>query len=125
MLLLSALPTLGRLAGERATQAQAAAASSAMLHTDGMSHASHMAHPGPAADSRPADEGTASTEEHFGHECPYCPLLAGLASIEVPPRLPVALPACRPFVVGTFGMRAVSPQTSCLGSRGPPVVLIG
>jgi hypothetical protein len=125
MLLLSVVPTVGRLAGERAMHAQAPAAASTMPHTDGMSHASHMAHARAEADSRPAEEGAASTDEHFGHECPYCPLLAGLASIEVPPGLPAALPARRSFVPEIVGRRAVSPQTSCLGSRGPPGFLIG
>jgi hypothetical protein len=124
MLLLSALPTLGRLSGGRAMHAQAAAASSAMAHTDGMSHA-QMAHARPSVDSRPTEGATASTEEHFGHECPYCPLLAGLASIEVPARLPGALPVCREFVAEHHGIATVAPRTSCLGSRGPPVSLIG
>jgi hypothetical protein len=130
MLLLSALPTLGRLAGHHEVDLLAAARPvAALASTSHMSDTSHAMHASrmeqvPHHGDAP-QHGAPSTEGHVGHECPYCPLLAGLVSIEVPPKVPAALPACRPVVPDVVGSRTVSPQTSCLGSRGPPVLLIG
>jgi hypothetical protein len=124
MLLLSVLPTLGRLAGAQAVHGAMRASHDAMHSMPGMSHAQHMAHMAPAqhAGHSPDHEAPASGE-HAGHDCSYCALLAGLASVPALSGLPAALHASRASVPLPACNRPVELRTSCLGSRGPPTLL--
>jgi hypothetical protein len=61
--------------------------------------------------------------EHAGHDCSYCALLAGLASVPGLSGLPAALNASRSSVPLPVSTRPVELRTSCLGSRGPPTLL--
>jgi hypothetical protein len=125
MLLLSVLPTLGRLAGAQAVHGAMPATHDAMHSlSPGMSHAQHMAHmsPAPPAGHAPDHDAPASGE-HAGHDCSYCALLAGLASVPGLSGLPAALHASRSSVPLPASTRPVELRTSCLGSRGPPTLL--
>lgn len=124
MLLLSVLPTLGRLAGAQAVHGAMPATHDAMHSMPGMSHAQHMAHMPLAqhAGHSPNHDAPASGE-HAGHDCSYCALLAGLATVPVLPASPAALHAPRASVSHRVCTRPVALRTSCLGSRGPPTLL--
>ena len=121
MLLLSVLPTLGRLAGAQAVHGAMPATHDAMHSMPGMSHAEHMA-PMPHASHLPDHDAPASGE-HAGHDCSYCALLAGLASAPALAGVPTALHASRASVPLPACNRPVELRTSCLGSRGPPTLL--
>ena len=123
MLLLSVLPTLGRLAGAQAVHG-AVPAHDAMHSMAGMTHAEHTAHMSPAQHAGHSPERDApASGEHAGHDCSYCALLAGLASVPALPGLPAALHASRASVPHRVCSRPVELRTSCLGSRGPPTRL--
>jgi hypothetical protein len=121
MLLLSVLPTLGRLAGAQAVHGAMPATHDAMHSMPDMSHAEHMAHM-PHASHLPDHDAPASGE-HAGHDCYYCALLAGLASAPALAGVPTALHASRASVPLPACNRPVELRTSCLGSRGPPTLL--
>ena len=121
MLLLSVLPTLGRLAGAQAVHGAMPATHDAMHSMTGMSHAQHMSSAQHAGHS-PGHDAPASGE-HAGHDCSYCALLAGLASAPALAGLPTALHASRASVPLLACNRPVELRTSCLGSRGPPTLL--
>ena len=124
MLLLSVLPTLGRLAGAQAVHGAMPATHDAMHSMPGMSHAEHMAHMSPAQHAgQSPDHDAPATGGHAGHDCSYCALLAGLASVPALPGLPAALHASRASVPLPACNRPVELRTSCLGSRGPPTLL--
>lgn len=110
MLLLVALPTLGRLAG-RAPVAMA------------MPMPASMAMPMPAAAvDAPAHchEAPGAPRPAHGDDCDYCPLLAGLALPAVAAPLPMVAPP--PRHVPPAATAAVLPvrHPAGLGSRGPP-----
>jgi hypothetical protein len=116
MLLLSVLPTLGRLAGAQAVHGAMPATHDAMHSlSPGMSRAQHAGHA--------PDHDAPASGEHAGHDCSYCALLAGLASVPGLSGLPAALHASRSSVPLPVSTRPVELRTSCLGSRGPPTLL--
>ena len=124
MLLLSVLPTLGRLAGAQAVHGAMPATHDAMPSMPGMSHAQHMAHMSPAQHAgHSPDHDAPKSGEHAGHDCSYCALLAGLASVPALAGLPTALHASSTSVPLPACNWPVELRTSCLGSRGPPTLL--
>jgi hypothetical protein len=119
MLLLAALPTVGRLAqpaadGMRAgLEAMCTSAGLRLVDPMAVLHADH--HAGGGAPDTPA-------HPHEGPDCAYCPLLASLAVALA--CLAVAL--CDGLPRALAAARRASPQRSrwhpCgLGSRGPPL----
>ena len=124
MLLLSVLPTLGRLAGTQAPHGAVPVTHDAMQSMAGMSHAQHMVHMSPARHAgHSPDHDAPASGEHAGHDCSYCALLAGLASVPGLSGLPAAPPVSRASVSHRACSRPVELRTSCLGSRGPPTLL--
>lgn len=118
MLLLAAVPTLGRLAGTDAAGALAHAAAghaSAPAHAAGHDTGAHHARSGDRAPAR-----RPVPFPHHGGDCDYCPLLAALAT-----PAPVALPPASGPVFRFAIAPPADPATrwrhpAGLGSRGPP-----
>jgi hypothetical protein len=126
MLLLSILPTLGRLAGEGTAPAVHAgtvladalgSGPASMVHMSHLAHATHAAHGRPSAPAAPP-----SHDGHGSHDCPYCPLLAGLAFSPVPPGMPSSPGAARTVAWFRTADLPIVLRTSSLGSRGPPAM---
>ncbi len=117
MMLLSLLPTIGRLAQSQAPvhAAHAGIAEVALCTVQGLKQvalslasATSLSQPD-APPPRPA------------HDCDYCPLLAGLVALAVVALLfwPQALPA--PATHFRDARRIATRHPSGLGSRGPPL----
>jgi len=121
MLLLSILPTLGRLAGEGAWPATHGGAVPAGAHRTGADHMAHMAHAAHAGHARPSTPAVPAPHDgHGAHDCAYCPLLAGLASLPVPPGIRASIRAADTVPWIRVANVPVALRTSSLGSRGPP-----
>jgi len=121
MLLLSILPTLGRLAGEAAAPAAHAGTGPGGTHGSDLASMAHMAHATHAAHERPSIPSVPPSHDgHGAHDCAYCPLLAGLASLPMPPGIPASIREAD--TVPSIGIADVPVvlRTSSLGSRGPP-----
>ncbi|MFL6591142.1 MAG: DUF2946 family protein [Luteimonas sp.] len=123
MLLLSVLPTVGRLAGEGALAAAHGHAAAAAAHGSGVDHMAHMAHAVHADHGRPSMPPVPPPHDgHGSHDCPYCPLLTGLASSPVPPGMPASTDAAGTVPSVQVASVPLALRTSSLGSRGPPAL---
>lgn len=113
--LLALLPSMGRLN-------QALLPVTVQLAQDAHHghHAAHHSEHGQLPQPTPAPH-----SEHAGQDCHYCPLLAGLLGVgDTRAPLPDARLTHQPQA--TYRCAIVAQRHPCgLGSRGPPVVLLG
>ncbi|MGY3265753.1 hypothetical protein [Lysobacter sp. HA35] len=128
MLLLALLPTAGRLVGRAVACEEGGATQHAMSHDSAMAEAmahmtpeEHHAHMALMA-RMGSHHGVPSPKPaaHDGHDCPYCPLLSGLAGggvLSWSPAVPVAL---APWSVRAVVHRPVDAPVPALGAQGPP-----
>lgn len=122
MLLLALLPTLGRLAGTGAgcEAPVAARMDPAPMHMAHMTPAQHRAHWAAMAAAHAAPGKPAPAPNRGGHDCPYCPLLSGLAAADALPWQPHAPPAIGPWSVRAIVARRLDAPVPALGAQGPP-----
>lgn len=125
MLLLAAVPSLGRLAGGEPLPARASVharhAMPAIAH--GMHHAAE-AQLGHRRDAPHPDGKTPGKNGHAGHDCAYCPLLSGLNLTASVPWLLRAPLQRVPWTVRAAASRPLDAPVPALGGQGPPVSAI-
>lgn len=128
MLLLAAVPSLGRLAGGAPRPAPAMAhethAMPAVAHAGYDVHHAPASQPSHRTDAPHPGGRTPGENGHAGHDCAYCPLLSGLNATASVPWLPrVPLPHA-PWAVRAAANPPLAAPVPALGGQGPPVSAI-
>ena len=128
MLMLVAVPSLGRLA--RGVPPPAPAMAHATHAMPAVAHAGHGMHhtaavqPGHHSDAPHPRGETPRENGHAGHDCAYCPLLAGLSLTATVPWLPRAPLERAPWSVRAAANPPLAAPVPALGGQGPPVSAI-
>jgi hypothetical protein len=134
MLLLAAVPSLGRLAGAQSPSAPGTVPSSHAMHAThampAIAPAGHGVHhatavrPGHRADAPRPGEKPPGENGHAGHDCAYCPLLSGLNLTASVPWLPRARLQHAPWAARAAANPPLAAPVPALGGQGPPVSAI-
>ncbi|HET6435033.1 MAG TPA: hypothetical protein VFG18_04940 [Xanthomonadaceae bacterium] len=131
MLLLAAVPSLGRLAGAQSPSAPGTVPWSHAMHaTQAIAPAGHGMHhaaavqPGHRSDALQSPGKAPSENGHAGHDCAYCPLLSGLNLTASVPWLPRARLPHAPWAVRAAANPPLAAPVPALGGQGPPVSAI-
>jgi hypothetical protein len=126
MLLLALVPAIGRLAAS-APGARVLAHAVAPTRAAMPSHSIHARHGGHAASAEVLPSQTRilpgkapAPDGHGGHDCPYCPLLSGLATAITVPWMPRAPLRLAPWSIRVAASRPQEAPVPALGGQGPP-----
>ncbi|HVI24594.1 MAG TPA: DUF2946 family protein [Xanthomonadaceae bacterium] len=128
MLLLAAVPSLGRLAGAQSRSAPGIVPASHAMHAmPAVAHSGHGMHhaaavqPSHRTDALHSPGKAPSENGHAGHDCAYCPLLSGLNAASSVPWLPRAPLQRAPWAVRVAANPPLAAPVPALGGQGPPV----